>query len=44
MLNFLCNDGWMSNHELLRKGHDEGARVMVYRCAGRIFRKIDITF
>jgi len=37
----LCNDGWTSNHK-----QNEAVRVMVtvYRGAGKIYRKIDVTF
>jgi formamidopyrimidine-DNA glycosylase len=44
-LNFLCNDGWTSNHKLFCKGHHEAVQAMatVYKGAGRICRKIGIT-
>jgi hypothetical protein len=45
-LNFLCKDGWRSNHIFFEMGHNETPRMMatIYGGAGRIYRKMGFTF
>jgi hypothetical protein len=42
--NILCKNGWMSNHKLSGKEHQEATRLMVtvFSGVGKIYRKIEI--